>query len=705
MSSFRHLMRLGAFVLSCGVAAHAVAGHASPPPLRIDPLVEQFMAGSSIESATVSPDGKHIAAVGVAGPSHLVFLIDAATHAARILSLPRAGVLQQRWATPLSVMYEPYQVAWIDDQHIAINFFVRRFERANRSSAYGEIVDLDGKVTRKLQQGLLSIQRDAAGKPTGSVLVYSANPGRYVDQLDVASGESHGYSFSPPGMQQLREVVLDAKGDILAAVTVDSAVFSDTSAETIWYRRDVESSWQKADERSVSDVQMRPASVSNQPGHLVVLARNGGDKQAVWDYDVDHHAFGERLAADEHDDIDSFETELGDSTLRRFVTGGMKRRSIWLDPAMSRLQANVDGALPDRVNQVSASGHDSVAIWSRSDVDPGTLFTLDLKTLEMRSLLRARPEIVSKRMQPMQVVHYASADGTDIPAYLTLPGKPTSPAPLVVLVHGGPFARDDWGWSEDVQVLAAHGYAVLQPQFRGSTGFGLRFEEAGYGQWGHGMQDDVSAGVRDLVARKVVDPDRVCIVGASYGGYAALWGLESTPELYKCGVDTSGISDIEDWVTSESTGSSSHEVRVKWKKLIGDPTRMHGAWAEVSPRLHADGIRVPLLIVHGDEDRIVPISHGEKMRDLLEDKHKDVEWLVFDAEGHGVHIDNDRRIWYGAMLDLFARTIGEGEPPVAPTDKMIADAKTRAESNKLQVKLPRAPAQTAAAAPAASAPQ
>jgi dipeptidyl aminopeptidase/acylaminoacyl peptidase len=706
MSRLRHLMRLGAFVLSCGVESHAVAGsHTAPPPLRIDPLVEQFMAGSSIESARVSPDGQHIAAVAVAGPSHLIFLVDATTHAARILSLPRAGVLQQRWSTPLSVMYEPYQVAWTDDQHVAINFFVRRFERANHWSAYGEIVDLDGKVTRKLQQGLLSIQRDGTGKPTGWVLVHSGNPGRYVDQLNIESGESRAYNFSPPGMQQLRHTVLDAKGDILAAVTVDSAVLSDSSRETIWYRRDVDSSWQKVDERSVNDVQMQPAGVSNQPGHLVVLARNGADKQAVWDYDVDRQAFGEQLAIDAQDDIASFDSDPGDATVRWYVTGGLKRRIIWLDPDMSKLQADVDGALPDRVNLLSTSSPDSVAIWSRSDVDPGTLFMLDLKTLQMRSLLKSRPEIDSKRMQPMQGMHYASTDGLEIPAYLTLPGKPSRPAPLVVLVHGGPFARDDWGWSEDVQVLAAHGYAVLQPQFRGSTGFGMHFKQAGYRQWGRGMQDDVSAGVRDLIERKVVDPERVCIVGTSYGGYAALWGLASTPELYKCGVDTSGVSDIQDWVTNESAGSSSNEARAIWQLLLGDRTQMREAWAQVSPRLHPERIHAPLLIVHGNEDVIVPISHGEKMRDILEDQHGDVEWLMFDAEGHGVHIDNDRRIWYGAILDLFARTIGEGEPPVPPSDKMIADAKIRAEANKLQVRLPRAPAPMATVAPTASAPQ
>jgi len=141
------------------------------------------------------------------------------------------------------------------------------------------------------------------------------------------------------------------------------------------------------------------------------------------------------------------------------------------------------------------------------------------------------PEIDPARMQPMRALRYPSFDGTSIPAYLTLPGKPAGPAPLIVLIHGGPQARDRWSFDRDVQVFAAHGYAVFQPQFRGSTGFGKKFQEAGYGQWGQAMQDDITAGVHWLIDQQIADPPRICIVGASYGGYAALWGLEKTPEL------------------------------------------------------------------------------------------------------------------------------------------------------------------------------
>jgi dipeptidyl aminopeptidase/acylaminoacyl peptidase len=274
-----------------------------------------------------------------------------------------------------------------------------------------------------------------------------------------------------------------------------------------------------------------------------------------------------------------------------------------------------------------------------------------------------RPDIDPKRMQPMQAVRYPSFDGLSIPAYLTLPGKPAKPAPLIVLIHGGPQARDRWGWDRDVQVFAAHGYAVFQPQFRGSTGFGKKFQEAGYGQWGQAMQDDITAGVHWLVDRKIADPARVCIIGASYGGYAALWGLEKTPELYKCGVSTSGVSDLESFLREESDASKDAVAREITNRRIGDPSLMKVAFDSVSPLKHADRITAPLLVAHGAKDERVPISHGKRMVEAMKAQHKDVEWLEFPEEGHSLSFIDDQKKWYDAVFALLKRTIGPGEVP------------------------------------------
>src|SRR5205823_6513944 len=170
-----------------------------------------------------------------------------------------------------------------------------------------------------------------------------------------------------------------------------------------------------------------------------------------------------------------------------------------------------------------------------------------------------------------------------IPAYLTLPPGSRERLPTVILIHGGPIARDHWRFDPDVQLLASRGYAVFQPQFRGSSGFGKRFMEAGYGQWGLAMEDDITSGVRWLIEKHIADPDRVCIYGASYGGYAALWGLIKTPELYRCGISLAGVSDIEYMLTDDSDVNDSAIGRLLRRTTIGDLKTHKQQFDGVSP--------------------------------------------------------------------------------------------------------------------------
>ena len=348
------------------------------------------------------------------------------------------------------------------------------------------------------------------------------------------------------------------------------------------------------------------------------------------------------------------------------MTDGLKRVTTWFDPRYARLQASLDASLPDHVNLIQPNESGRVLVYSYSDKDPGRWYLVDTKAMSMKLVGQRMPSIDPDRMQPMRTLHYPSFDGLSIPAYLTLPGKPSGPAPTVVLIHGGPQARDRWAFDVEAQILAAHGYAVFQPQFRGSSGFGKKFEEAGYGQWGQAMQEDINAGVRYLVEQKIADPQRLCIVGGSYGGYAALWALAKDPQLFKCGVSLAGVSDLRRMLHDDSDMSQNAIVREIVRHRLGDAGEMKATFDSVSPLKHADRIVAPLLLVHGDLDRRVPVSHGKQMHDAMTALGKDVEWIEFPDEGHGLSRPANMRIYYASVFRLLERTIGKGEPPFLP---------------------------------------
>jgi dipeptidyl aminopeptidase/acylaminoacyl peptidase len=241
-----------------------------------------------------------------------------------------------------------------------------------------------------------------------------------------------------------------------------------------------------------------------------------------------------------------------------------------------------------------------------------------------------------------------------INGYLTLPkGAAAKSLPVIVNPHGGPWARDEWRYNHEVQFLANRGYAVLQMNFRGSTGYGRKFWESSFKEWGGKMQDDVSDGVKYLISQGIADPKRVCIYGGSYGGYATLAGLVYSPELYACGVDYVGVSNLFTFMKS---------VPPYWKpyldmmyQMVGDPEKDKALLAAKSPALHADQIRAPLFVVQGKNDPRVNINESNQMVDALKKRQIDVPYMVKDNEGHGFHNEENRIEMYQAMEQFLAK--------------------------------------------------
>lgn len=275
-------------------------------------------------------------------------------------------------------------------------------------------------------------------------------------------------------------------------------------------------------------------------------------------------------------------------------------------------------------------------ITAYSDIEPGEKYYFDRKTKKLALQYRVREKLPREALAPMQAIRYKSSDGLEVPAYLTLPrGVAAKNLPLVVNPHGGPWGRDRWGFNSFAQFFANRGYAVLQPNFRASTGFGKRFLDAGNGQWGDRMQDDLTWGVKHLISQGIVDAKRVGIMGGSYGGYATLAGITFTPDLYSAAVAIVAPSNLITLL--ETTPPYWASIRTIFHKRMGDPDTPEGKaqLLRQSPLSHVAKIKTPLLVVQGANDPRVNKRESDQIVVALRDRGFPVEYIVAPDEGHG----------------------------------------------------------------------
>jgi dipeptidyl aminopeptidase/acylaminoacyl peptidase len=331
----------------------------------------------------------------------------------------------------------------------------------------------------------------------------------------------------------------------------------------------------------------------------------------------------------------------------QFLTWRRERK--FFDAEMETIQNDLERQLPGYEIDLQSSNRDEnifvVAAWS--DRTMGVRYLYDATSKKLTKLAEIAPWLPEGDLTEMKPITYRARDGLTIHGYLTLPRGESKDLPLIVNPHGGPWARDAWGYNPEVQFLANRGYAVLQVNFRGSTGYGRAFWEASFKQWGKKMQDDVTDGVKFAVAQGVADSKRVCIYGGSYGGYCALAGLAFTPDLYACGVDYVGVSNLFTFMKT---------IPPYWKpmlemfyEMVGNPETDEALLAEASPALHAANIRVPLLIAQGAQDPRVNVDESNQMVAALKKHGIPVEYLVKEDEGHGFHNEENRFEFYEAM--------------------------------------------------------
>lgn len=362
-----------------------------------------------------------------------------------------------------------------------------------------------------------------------------------------------------------------------------------------------------------------------------------------------------------------------------------KSRIYWKNKGFEADYHLVRKKLPNR--EISfRSPTDDEKLWlvsSFSDTEPGETYLFNRDTKELTFQYRVREKLSRADLAEMKPIRYKSSDGLEIPAYLTLPkGVEAKNLPLVVVPHGGPWARDSWGYNSLAQFLANRGYAVLLPNFRGSTGFGKKFINAGNKQWGDLMQDDITWGVKHLVAEGIADPKRVGIMGGSYGGYATLAGVTYTPDTYAAAVAIVAPSNLITLLNS---------IPPYWegfKKIfterMGDPSTPEGekALLRQSPLSHVDKIKTPLLIVQGANDPRVKKAEADQIVVALRERNYPVEYILADDEGHGFARPVNNMAMFARSEEFLAKYLGgryqkEMKPEVAERLKQLTvDVKT-----------------------------
>jgi dipeptidyl aminopeptidase/acylaminoacyl peptidase len=404
--------------------------------------------------------------------------------------------------------------------------------------------------------------------------------------------------------------------------------------------------------------QVAPLQFTFDNKQLIVNSNRGRDKSAIYEFDPVTAKEGKLIA--EHADVDmdglSYSRKRKVLTTANFTTWKGERK--FLDKDAEAMFKEVEAKLPgyEIAFTSTTKAEDKYIVASFNDKSRGKRYLFDKTTGKLDFLADVTPWLPEGELADMKPISYKSRDGLTINGYLTLPkGVSAKNLPVVVNPHGGPWARDQWRFNPEVQFLANRGYAVFQMNFRGSTGYGRKFWEASFKQWGKAMQDDVTDGVQWLIKEGIADPKRVAIYGGSYGGYTTLAGITYTPDLYAAAVDYVGVSNLFTFMST---------IPPYWKpylemlhEMVGHPEKDKELLAAASPALHADKIKTPLLIAQGAKDPRVNKAESDQMVEALKKRGVAVEYLVKDNEGHGFRNEENRFEFYEAMDKFLAKHI------------------------------------------------
>lgn len=594
------------------------------PPAKLLP-VEAFADQAFFSSPELSPDGLSIAArTTVDGKSKLVIFKVGSKMEPHLYDMGEATIADLNWAGPNRVLLTVGTKTTIYDDDYPIQRLL------GIDMVTGTVKLLDKSSTGLFAGEVLYTD------PTGASILVSSQNDIYstpsVKRIDMVTGAVKEVEHARPDVW---DWYADNAGVVRAGIAYSGERW------TVWYRekagdplKPIRSKTAKGDDDKGAVDGMRFLAGDNS-GMIITNSKTG--RFAAYHYDFKTGTIGDAIYENPEVDISSVLVDPITGIVSGITYEDDRWHVNWLEPEMRTLQARVEKALPNTEDIILNQSFDGnrMLIWSGSASDPGTYYLYDKAAKRIDPVAKPYGKLDDVTLAPVTPIKYKARDGLTIPGYLTLPlNRPDHALPLIVMPHGGPFARDTWDYDPFVQFLASRGYAVLQPNFRGSTGFGKSFVEKGYGQWGRGMQDDVDDGVDWLIKSGKVDPKRVCIMGASYGGYAALWGAIRNPDKYRCAVSLSGVTDLPGILRFDRRSFSAPRYFREWQtKVQGEDKKVD--LDAVSPLAQAARLNVPVLIAHGEKDSTVPPKQAHQMVKALAGK-PNVESIFYKDEAHGL---------------------------------------------------------------------
>ena len=631
--------------LTAAAAAAATPLAAAQVPAR--PEAAKYFERPQMTGAALSPDGKRLAirSMGKEGRA--------------MLSVLTLETLQPQ-VVFMTATDDVNHFLWVNDERLAFDLTDSTAPDADQDAAPGLFaVDHDGKRFKQLverQRRFVQNGSDTLRLQPWNTFVLNGSTQR--QGKDVLAWRPEAYSAKDVGyIKLLRLNTFTGLDEEVAAPLHSVGWWADPEGElrvvmtrqenqgTLRWRDPAKGTWKTLREFDVftDDGNLRVRHVGAD-GRLYVATRRGSDRLSMWTIDPATGEFSDKpLASSPQFDVEADIVERRDRVLGlRFTIDGEVTQ--WLDPDMQALQQQIDKVLPRTANRLSVpwTGDEPwVLIEAFADIQPTLYFLFNRTTRKFTRLGSERPDVDAKQQASMDLQWLKARDGAALPTWVSLPrlaaGAEARNLPTVVLVHGGPWVKNtSWHWDAEVQFLNALGYVVLQPQFRGTLGFGAGHFTSSWRQWGRTMQDDVTDATRWAVAQGLADPKRIAIMGASYGGYATLMGLAREPELYRCGVAWVAVTDLDLMYGAHWSDFSDTYKRFGMPRLVGDRVKDAAELKANSPIHVARSIRQPLLLAHGDKDRRVPVEHGKAMRSALQDAgNTQVEWISYAKEGHG----------------------------------------------------------------------